>query len=388
MIYRYRFSNCWSFDKETEVSFLLNRHTPEINSTFTTPRGTRLSKLMAVNGANGAGKTNALLPLSFLSWFIADSFSGDRHAHLAINNHFFSGKADSELEVEFEHDGAVYRYKLIINTVQVKHESLHRKTDRAFSYLFHRDMTEPGEYKIKQKNFGLPQTQAQWVRHNASLISTAAQYGVPLALEITKYFERINVNTNLVSPKAAVLDSADFFHQYPQFQTEMSDFMRQVDLGLAGVEITVVHNAKEDGSSEIWPLGIHRKGRKEIRLPFLGESQGTQTMFVLLRHILPVLEEGGMLILDELDEGLHPDMVMAVLDLFTDTDSNPHNAQVIFTSYTPDVMDTLLKEQMLLVEKYQNESEAWRLDDIQGIRRDDNYYGKYRAGAYGGIPNI
>ena len=82
-------------------------------------------------------------------------------------------------------------------------------------------------------------------------------------------------------------------------------------------------------------------------------------------------------------------MVMALLGLFTDTESNPHNAQIIFTSYIPDVMDTLLKEQMLLVEKNSDGcSEAWRLDDIRGIRRDENYYGKYRAGAYGATPNI
>ena len=39
MIYKYRFKNIWSFAEETEVSFMLNRHIPEIDSAFTTPRG-------------------------------------------------------------------------------------------------------------------------------------------------------------------------------------------------------------------------------------------------------------------------------------------------------------------------------------------------------------
>ena len=74
MIYNYHFKNVWSFAEETEVSFVLNRNAPEINSVFTSPRSVRLSKLMAVQGANGAGKTNALKVLSFLGRFVAHSF--------------------------------------------------------------------------------------------------------------------------------------------------------------------------------------------------------------------------------------------------------------------------------------------------------------------------
>ena len=390
MIYKYLFKNIWSFAEETEVSFMLNRHTPEIDSAFTTPRGVRLSKLMAVRGANGAGKTNALKVLSFLGWFVARSFT-DRDALAIISNHFFSDEADSELEVDFEHNGTLYRYRLIADDERVAHESLHRKTRTAFNYLFHRDLTASDDYTIRQKGFGFPQAQAKRVHPNTSIISTAAQYGVPSALEVTGYFQRISTNIAHIKDADNLFDTAHFFHRHPKLLRKMAKFMSQVDLGLSNVMTTMeLFHIRENGTSETFPFGVHRKGHKEITLPLWKESEGTKTMFTLLRNILPALKSGGVVVLDELDAGLHPDMVMAMLGLFTDTESNPHNAQIIFTSYVPDVMDSLLKEQILLVEKEPDGgySEAWRLDDIQGIRRDENYYGKYRAGAYGATPNI
>lgn len=392
MIYQYRFKNAWSFAEKTEVSFVLNHHVPETDSVFTTPRAVRLSKVMAVQGANGAGKTNVLRSLSFLGWFVARSFMGDRQASIKIRNHFFSDNTDSKLEMEFEHNGTHYRYLLVVNEKQVVHESLHEKTNRAFNYLFHRDLTASGDYTIRQKGFHFIPTQAKRVRPNVSLISMAAQYNVPKAVQLAGYFEKINTN---VGPfkyvEKDIFNTADFFHRHPKLCRKMSKFMSQVDLGLSDVVIEMMPVSLEKiDELKALPFGIHLKGRKRIVLPLWEESEGTQTMFSILQKILPALEHGGMVVLDELDAGLHPDMVMALLELFTNTESNPNNAQIIFTSYVPDVMDTLLKEQILLVEKDPDGgySQAWRLDDMKGIRRDENYYGKYRAGAYGATPNI
>jgi hypothetical protein len=42
-----------------------------------------------------------------------------------------------------------------------------------------------------------------------------------------------------------------------------------------------------------------------------------------------------------------------------------------------------------LVEKDKNcQSEAWRLDEVKGVRSDDNLYAKYMAGAYGAVPEL
>ena len=110
---------------------------------------------------------------------------------------------------------------------------------------------------------------------------------------------------------------------------------------------------------------------------------------VLLRWILPALEHGGIVIIDEIEADLHPDMIMAVLDLFIDRERNPHNAQIIFTCHAHEILNELQKDQVLLIEKNPDGcSEAWRLGDMKKIRRDDNLYAKYRAGTYGAIPDL
>ena len=148
---------------------------------------------------------------------------------------------------------------------------------------------------------------------------------------------------------------------------------------------------KETGKSKEAniPFGVHRIGDQEQRLPLWYESSGTQAAFVLLEKILPTLEHGGVVIIDEMEADLHPEMITAMLELIIDRKLNPHNAQVIFTCHAHEVLNGLQKDQVLLVEKDPNGfSEAWRLGDMKGIRRDDNLYAKYRAGVYGAVPNF
>ena len=407
MIYNFRFKNFLSFAEETKVSFELNSNAPETDSVFTSPRGVRLSKLMAVQGANGAGKTNALKALSFLGRFVAHSFvHGDGSSNsikfnssvssilIEVGAHIFSEDENSEMGIEFEHERKHYKYLLVVNNGKVLRESLSHKTSGSFNYIFRRELTESGGYSIRQKGFGFAPKEAKRVRANASLISTAAQYNVPYAVRLADYFDRISSNISMISIRidtSELVAGAAFLYEHSELQGKMVKFMRQVDLGLTDVTIELPEGEETKTGKHFFadPMGVHRQGRRKHQLPFWQESSGTRTTFVLLQKILPVLEHGGVMVIDELDAGLHPDMVMALLRLFTDTESNPHHAQIIFTSYLPDVMDTLLKEQILLVEKDPDGcSTAWRLGDMAGIRRDENYYGKYRAGAYGAIPDI
>ena len=50
-------------------------------------------------------------------------------------------------------------------------------------------------------------------------------------------------------------------------------------------------------------------------------------------------------------------------------------------------LPTVVQELMMLVQKNEEcESAASRMDAVEGIRNDDNYYAKYMAGAYGAVP--
>jgi AAA15 family ATPase/GTPase len=124
-------------------------------------------------------------------------------------------------------------------------------------------------------------------------------------------------------------------------------------------------------------------------LPFNRESNGTQGAFILLSRLLPVLEHGGLAVIDEFENDLHPLMLEPILDLFANPETNPLSAQLIFSTHAIEVLNLVEKSQVMLVEKDEDcLSQAYRLDSIEGIRNDDNFYAKYMAGAYGAVPNL
>ncbi len=398
MLHKYRFKNFFSFAEKTEVSFELNRQVPDSDLVFKSQDGTRLSKILSVIGPNASGKTNVLKPLSFLQWFVAQSFTAsDPEENIPVQPHFFSDSAQSEFEVEFENKGQTYRYYLVVTPEQVIHESLHLKTSKLFSFIFRREWSESkSAYDIRQQKFGFMISEAEKVRANASLIATAAQYNVPCARELVDYFLRFypnvvyggrgHLNTN------DIIDITNFFHEHPSLRAQMSNILSRLDLGLSEVSIEtrqfVRRQSGEREEAKI-PLGVHLKGKQKHKLPLWYESSGTFTAYCLLVIILQALEHGGIVIIDEMEADLHPDMVMALLDLFIDCDRNPHNAQIIFTCHAHELLNELQKEQVLLIEKdSEGNSEAWRLGDMKGIRRDDNLYAKYRAGTYGAVPDL
>ena len=136
-------------------------------------------------------------------------------------------------------------------------------------------------------------------------------------------------------------------------------------------------------------MGVHQHDAHEYVLALFEESRGTQALFVLLRHILPVLTRGGVAYINEFELGLHSHMIPRILDLFYSSKHNDRGAQIIFSTHADYVIQRMEKSQMLLVEKNdEGVSEVYGLDDIKGVRADENHYSKYHAGAYGGVPRI
>ena len=202
----------------------------------------------------------------------------------------------------------------------------------------------------------------------------------------------MNFNNRIHFENSNVFDATNFFHGRPALRAQMSDILSHLDLGLVKVFIEshkFVENETGENKEVNYPIGVHRKDRKEIELLFLEESNGTQAAYILLAKILPALEHGGITIIDEMEANLHPDMINAMLNLIMDSERNPHNAQIIFTCHAHEILNDVQKDQVLFIEKDPDGfSEAWRLGDMKGVRRDDNLYAKYRAGAYGAIPNL
>ncbi len=186
-------------------------------------------------------------------------------------------------------------------------------------------------------------------------------------------------------------NAARHFAENQAQREEMVRLLKSWDLGLSDVELRELPiQSPGQTLQKIWyPVGIHRSRKRLAELMFHDESSGTQGAFVLLSRLLQTLSVGGLAVIDEFESDMHPHMLEPILDLFANPKTYPHNAQLLFTCHAMEVLNLLHKSQIMLVEKNEHcESSSWRMDSVQGIRNDDDFYSKYMAGAYGAVPQI
>ncbi len=235
-------------------------------------------------------------------------------------------------------NGILWRYVLKATPERVLHEAVYRKPNKKgakFSYAFVRDWDEAElQYAIKQDGFGLNPVEAKKVRQNASLISTAAQYGV----EMAQHLVAARVSTNLMQVGRLYTDTVfatatAFFHSNEVLRERMEALLRAWDLGLSGVAIRKVDfplspdiKLPEGASrpSQFVPFGVHMlKDGTKHELPMMEESSGTKTAFVTLWYLLNVLSTGGVAVIDELESDMHPHMIEPLLELFANSTDEP-----------------------------------------------------------------
>ena len=99
---------------------------------------------------------------------------------------------------------------------------------------------------------------------------------------------------------------------------------------------------------------------------------------------------GGVLCLDEFDINLHPYILPVLVNLFLDPETNVGQGQFIFTTHNNEILDDLGRYRTYIVDKDDNQSYCYRLDEIPGdiLRNDRPITTVYRQGKIGGIPRL
>lgn len=414
MIRNIEIENCYSFMDATSINLMVNSKAPRSGKYASGMLDDeRINKVMMIVGPNGSGKTNLLKALIFLKWFITDSFSEKPETLIPIRPFMLKEGpyAPSSLKVEFSTDNKIFKYSVNLLPDTVFSESLEvldlneasEKERKRFKQLFSRTLDiEKDEYVFKSNpEFELNEGIKDLVRKrkNASILSAALITNHSQSQILKRYWENTVTLIKQFGEQSnhfeyEIFKSSEFYFKNESFKKSMEQLMAQSDLGLMGVHLDRIEvpeqNSNDKKKEWYLPYGKHvgLEG-KVYNLPFYEESSGTQRIYVLLSKLLPALNSGGVAIVDEIEADLHPGLLPKLIDLFISKKTNPKGAQLLFTCHATPILNDMDKYQVVIVEKNEHGiSEAWRLDDVEGVRNDDNFFAKYNAGAYGGIPNV
>ena len=134
-------------------------------------------------------------------------------------------------------------------------------------------------------------------------------------------------------------------------------------------------------------------GSRPGRLSLERESAGTVAWLALAVPAVVTLQQGGVLVVDEIDSSLHPHLMEMLIGFFADEQKNPLGAQLICTTHdsyliSPQSSVKLEPEQIWLTEKGNDgASELYSLADFPR-HKSANVAKRYLSGRYGGVPSL
>lgn len=115
-------------------------------------------------------------------------------------------------------------------------------------------------------------------------------------------------------------------------------------------------------------------------------SAGTRELISYISDILRIIRNGGIVVYDETSKFYHPDMEIAILNLFKDKDINRNNAQIFFSSHNHETFDLLFNDQAHILEKNDGVITVNKVSDYDVAERE-NVKRTYRLGSLGGVPD-
>lgn len=401
MILSLRMKNFYSIIDETVVDFTVPSNSPKgflYADTGNKDYDKRGSLINVMIGSNAAGKTNIVKALGALQHLIADSQSDPEDLGIYyFHAHALHAKQPTELGVKFAVDGRIFEYNFQMDTDKILDEEMleYSKEVERFTAkkVFSRSWDSVKEsydahFYRKDKIDLLPKD----LRKNASVISVAKQLPRYDFAQMIADFWRDGVKNNMtfanwLPKREDRVEYLDKMIDDELLRNRVEKIMRRLDVGYDGFWR---RDYDVDGKKVYAYFVNHTYGGDVFSTTWNEESSGTRRLVRILMQIISALgRKDGVVVIDDLDASLHPDLAEAVVEMFMDEDININKTQLIFNTHDHRILTMLDKQQIFLVEKNgAGETEIWRLDEVEGVRADDNYYTKYMAGAYAAKPRV
>ncbi|MEI6409023.1 MAG: ATP-binding protein [Bacteroidota bacterium] len=382
--------------------------------------GKTLLRSAVIYGANAAGKSNLLKALNALDYMVNHSNDFKLDDSISLYDPYKLDIKNKTAPVVFEidfiaTDGKRYYYTVVYNRKKIIEEELWvYPTDRKVSrkaLLFTRkegNQIEFGELYKGKKDFSPNPNQLLLSKPGVDeVLALQAAYrffssGLFCAIPQNTLFdeallkmleENLSANSGntifqeMIGSLARAADTGivDIFIKDNEVSTlnlppEMPESEREKIKSKYGKRIKTVHAIYENGletGSEVFDLSE--------------ESSGTLKFMGLAGIIIDALQKGSVVIVDELDKNLHPLLTRMLIQLFHSTETNPNNAQIVFSSHDISLIDRDLfrRDQIIFIDKnIEGASEITRLSNFTGISKMVSLQKWYMNGMFRGIPAI
>ncbi|GAB1348683.1 ATP-binding protein [Ignavibacteriales bacterium] len=383
----------------------------------------RLLKTAAIFGSNASGKSQLLNALTWLRYFVVSGGSS-RNEKLDIPRFRldeFSGSNPSSFTIIFLQNNKIFEYGIVLGTNVVIEEWLNVWITNRKTSVFHRAenglKSSPLYFKV-----GKIIQKANQVKGWNSYLTKAFEYeqlGNELILEVRGWFEGLRTFPGNDPAGFEVFMSEN--HYNAAAKERLLGFIRNADFSIEDVVLDkskgslVLPESKE--SPPVWVAEVsqlllkvqelipdktvvelktkHKRLKNDgsydvVEFSRSEESAGTVKFIALAGPIWDVLIKGGILLVDELDTQLHPNLVKKIIEEFNSKERNPKSAQLIFNSHNTATLGNLRRDQIWFTKKDgMGVATVEPLSDYKyGPRKEENLEGRYLDGRFGAVPYL
>lgn len=374
----------------------------------------RLTRSAVVYGANGSGKSNLIKALDFMQEFVLssskESQEGERIKRKPFLLHTDGPSQESEFEVVFVQDDIRYQYGFSVTGTRVTHEWLlaypGNKAQRWFERSYNPEK-EKEEWYFGAKFTGKKKTWQESTRSNALFLSTAVQLNSEQLQSVYRWFQRLVIighgervergfTTGTCENEETCKDILGFLQEAgidvdeiiikerkldrlkfpPDMPDELKNLLQKDLLGKSVKDVFFKHQLSNSDNSALFPLSE--------------ESDGTQKLFAYAAPWQDLLHNGRILIVDELDNSFHPNLVRYLLRLIHNAEKNLTNGQLIFSTHDTSILDSkiLRRDQIWFMEKDSDRAtQLFPLTDFHP-RKNEALENGYLQGRFGALPYI
>lgn len=368
----------------------------------------RILKCAVIYGANAAGKSNILLALDVMKELVRTSVKETvKGSRLRIIPFLLDSHASKPtvFEVVFVSESVRYQYGFSAISQRVIEEWLYTYPKKRAQLLFHRKVQADNvgyDWKFGSSLRGAKEVWRNSTRDNSLFLSVAVQLNAEQLLPVFEWFDdslRVLMSGGLTPNFSKKMLSN------PRFKSRMIEFLKSADItfddistreGQADqefIELINEHFPEDDREDLIRAESIEvvwsrtAQNGEKVLFNLADESRGTQKLFGYAAPLIDTLSSGYVLVVDELNNSLHPLLAKNILKMFNDPKQNRSNAQLVVVTHATSMLDLefLRRDQIWFAEKHEGATQLYPLVDFNP-RKDISLAKGYLQGRYGAVP--